>query len=87
LSAASATWFQPFYIKIVPKKDGWGVPFHYEFTAKTDTYSVWSSGRAGAAGDSVPTTPLLYMCTAIADFNQDICFSNGSFTVGPDVKR
>jgi type II secretion system protein G len=87
---SSTTWFQPFYIKIVPKQDGWGSAFHY--IAPTDdlgdAYSVWSGGRnsASQAGLIVPT-PALYMCTKIGDFDQDICFSNGYFTVGPNVKR
>jgi type II secretion system protein G len=90
LSASSATWFQPFYIKIVPKRDGWGVPFHYvpPADATSDLYSAYSSGRNGKAADTlVAPGTLLYMCTSIADFNQDICYSNGYFTIGPDVKR
>jgi len=87
---ASTTWFQPFYIKIVPKKDGWGHAFGYAFTAATDTYSAFSCGRGtddGATTALTVPTPMLYMCTKISDFNQDICFSNGYFTVGPNVKR
>jgi type IV pilus assembly protein PilA len=90
LEADSATWFQPFYIKIVPKADGWGIPFHYvaPTTATSDVYSVFSSGRLGTATATlVQPTLALYMCTKIDDFNQDICFSNGYFTYGPDVKR
>ena len=92
LDADSETWFQPFYIKIVPKADGWGNPFHYvaPTSGTSDIYSVFSSGRLGPATTTAtldPPTLLLYMCTKIDDFNNDICFSNGYFTIGPDVKR
>jgi type II secretion system protein G len=87
---ASLSWFQPFYIKIVPKRDGWGHHFGYDVTADTDTYSAYSCGRGNDSGNvtalTVPST-MLYMCTRISDFNQDVCFSNGYFTVGPNVKR
>lgn len=88
----STTWFQPFYIKIVPKRDGWGQPFGYVFDPTPgDLYSVWSDGRRGNldAGtlDLEPLETRLYMCTQIDDFNKDICYSNGVFSQGPDVKR
>ena len=88
LDTGSEPWFEPFYMKIVPKADGWGNPFHYDFTTDEDVYSLFSGGRGGPvilAADL--SEDGLYMCTAIADFNKDICFSNGFFTVGPDVKR
>jgi len=78
-------YFEPFYIKIVPPADGWGVVFHYVWSA-TDEYTAWSGGRAGAAGDSLAAAGL-YMCTNISDFNLDIAYSNGLFTSGPQVKR
>jgi type II secretory pathway pseudopilin PulG len=88
LGATSTAWFQPFYIKIVPKQDGWGNPFNYLFTANTDTYSAFSSGRGVPSTTLTPPTgDPLYMCTTIADFANDICFSNGYFTIGPNVKR
>ena len=91
LGATSATWFQPFYMKIVPKADGWGNPFHYIVGtgANVDVYSLFSEGRGGVntLDGTLDDSAGLYMCTEIADFNKDICFSNGFFTVGPDVKR
>ncbi|MCG2659185.1 MAG: type II secretion system protein GspG [Kiritimatiellae bacterium] len=86
--AAGAAWFEPFYIKIVPKKDGWGNTFMYVFQTGGDQYSVSSGGRGIQATElTVPTPDKLYDCTALSDFNLDICYSNGLFTCGPVVKR
>jgi len=87
LQAAGATWFEPFYIKIVPKRDGWGLVFEYLYSG--DLYTVWSNGRGGNgdAGTLDAPTPPLYMCTNITDFNNDVAYSNGFFTIGPQVKR
>ncbi len=88
------TWFEPFYIKIAPQADGWGHPWGYESRTGTalDEYSIFSAGRNGTQAEPTyeqPTGPLgtQYICTQVSDFNWDIVFSNGSFTVGPDVKR
>ena len=94
MSNQGETWFEPFYIKIAPQADGWGHPWGYE--ARTggvlDDYSIFSAGRNGTAAEPTfeePGGPLgrQYICTAVGDFNWDIVFSNGSYTVGPDVKR
>lgn len=90
------TWFEPFYIKIAPQADGWGHPWGYvaRTTSQLDDYSIFSAARngtlAGPGGTiETPTGPLgtQYICTAVSDFNWDIVFSNGSYTIGPDVKR
>lgn len=86
MTGLSAAWFQPFYIKILPTTDGWGTIFQYDvndIAAGGDLYSVISYGRDKA--DSGTTT--LYNVTSLADFNQDLIFSNGLYTVGPQVKR
>lgn len=86
LTETADNYFQPFYIKIVPKKDGWGHQFNYNHDSG-DTYSVYSSGRGAYLATLTVPTPALYMCTALADFDKDIAYSNGYFTVGPDVKK
>lgn len=88
-SGGGATWFEPFYIKVCPQADGWGNGWGYMFQAASDDYSIYSQGRGGTPTPAalVATNPLLYVCTALSDFENDICFSNGFFTVGPDTKR
>ena len=85
-------FFEPFYIKVAPKKDGWGCVWGYAPGAGfSDVYSLWSSGRDGskiATTALVPPTPnTLYVCTQLSDFGWDICFSNGQFVYGPDTKK
>ncbi len=95
-SAASGGWFEPFYIKISPRADGWGHPWGYVAPAAAggDLYSIFSACRNGTAAGpganiEVPTGPMgvNYICTTLGDFNWDIVFSNGQYTIGPDVKR
>jgi type IV pilus assembly protein PilA len=84
------TWFEPFYIKIAPQADGWGRAWGYDGqTTNADEYSVWSSGRGSGAAVAIeiPSGGQQYICTALADFSWDIVFSNGNYTIGPDVKR
>jgi general secretion pathway protein G len=85
------SWFEPFYIKVTPKADGWGHPFGYQFEDGSDMYSIFSAGRDGTDVEpvniNIPAVGPLYICTKLIDFSFDICFSNGYFTVGPDTKR
>ncbi len=88
-TTANLSWFTPFYIKVCPQADGWGNGWGYYFSPNLDIYSLYSQGRGGvpvALPLSVPAQNL-YVCTSVIDFNNDICFSNGYFTVGPDTKR
>jgi general secretion pathway protein G len=89
--SSGQVWFEPFYIKVCPKADGWGHPFGYLFTNDSDIYSVFSAGRDGTdvvpPAVTIPAVGALYICTQVIDFGFDICFSNGYFTVGPDTKR
>ena len=78
-----ATWFVPFYIKIMPDRDAWGTVFYYDHTG--DLYSIGSGGRDKSAVDFAFNT--LYDVTRLSDFNQDVIYSNGIFTAGPRVKR
>ncbi len=88
ISVLAQGYFQPFYIKILPQTDGWGSQFQYDHSviaAGGDLYTVHSWGRDKSA--TVPAAPFLYNVTSLADFNKDIYFSNGIYTVGPQVKR
>jgi general secretion pathway protein G len=78
----NASYFVPFYIKVLPPRDAWGTGF--EYLHEIDLYSVISYGRDKIAG--LPT-PLLYDVTKLVDFNNDIYYSNGVFSAGPRVKR
>lgn len=78
----------PFYIKVMPKTDGWGGNFYY--TAGTgvnaDIYSIISYGR-----DRVVTAPWdvqnsPYVVSSMSGFANDIVFSSGNFTWAPRVK-
>ena len=89
-SGGTPGFFEPFYIKVSPQRDGWGNIWGYLAGAGSDVYSIWSSGRDGSKTAEValvaPPTPQ-YICTQLADFGWDICFSNGQFIYGPDTKR
>lgn len=80
----TATFFIPFYIKVLPQRDGWGTAWIYEHGASpSDQYSVTSYGR-----DRNPfSVGELYLVTKLADFNNNITFSNGQFTLGPVIKK
>jgi general secretion pathway protein G len=90
-AGGGTSWFEPFYIKVSPKADGWGHPFGYLAETGSDIYSIFSAGRDGTSAEPVaveiPAQGALYICTQLIDFGFDICFSNGNFTVGPDTKR
>jgi len=80
----AADYFSPFYIKVLPMVDSWGTTFEY-IQAGGDVYSIRSWGRDKAA--TAPPAIPLYDVTTLADFNNDVYFSDGQFTVGPRVKR
>ena len=70
----------PFYTKKFADTDQWTNP--YDYVGVGDDYSVGSGGKDGGYAD--PSSGLLYdPPTSIADFNRDICYSNGSFTYAP----
>jgi hypothetical protein len=88
LPTSTTTWFCPFYIKVMPRSDGWGHAFLYAHgnlgAGSADIYSIGSSARDGTFASWNTTGD--YLCTQLADFNNDIVFSNGIFTYGPRVK-
>jgi type II secretion system protein G len=80
----TATYFIPFYIKVLPLTDAWGTPWEYASgTSPSDQYSVTSFGRDKAAA----SIDAMYQVTRLADFDNNITFSNGQFTLGPIVKK
>jgi len=81
----NASFFIPFYIKVLPQTDGWGSLWLYEHEpSPSDRYTITSYGRdkhiASAAAQ-------MYQVTRLIDFNNNIIFSNGQFTLGPIVKK
>jgi type II secretion system protein G len=80
----TATYFIPFYIKVLPQYDSWGSLWTYERgTSPSDQYSVTSYGRDKIA----MSVAAMYQVTKLTDFNNNITFSNGQFTLGPVVKK
>jgi len=80
----TATYFTPFYIKVIPQVDAWGTSWFYEMgDTPSDQYSVTSYGR----DTNIFSTDTMYQVTSINDFNNNITFSNGQFTLGPVVKK
>jgi general secretion pathway protein G len=77
---------QPFYIKVLPLKDGWGNDFLYTHGTgnKKDEYAVASPGRDGVFDGWQQTGS--YIVTQMGQFGYDIIISNGTFTYGPKVK-
>jgi type II secretion system protein G len=80
----AATYFVPFYIKVMPTTDAWGTVWFYERGASpSDQYSVTSWGRDKLAA----SLAVMYQVTSLGDFDNNITFSNGQFTLGPIVKK
>ncbi|UCH93055.1 MAG: prepilin-type N-terminal cleavage/methylation domain-containing protein [Candidatus Aminicenantes bacterium] len=78
----------PFYIKILPLRDGWGGEFRYQsgvLGPDQDLYSVISYGR-GNVSTGIDITNSPYIVTTMTGFENDIVYSNGNFTYAPKVK-
>jgi hypothetical protein len=80
-------WFVPFYLKKIPFIDYWGNLFAYAHGTggSATSYSIGSSGRNGSGTVDWNQTGE-YDIRALADFDNDIIFSNGIFTYCPKVK-
>ncbi len=76
----------PFYIKVLPLKDGWGNDFHYYHGTgdKQDEYAIGSGGKDGVFNGWDQTG--FYVVTTMNGFDNDIIFANGQFVYGPKVK-
>lgn len=88
LPSTATTWFCPFYIKVMPRADGWGNQWYYAhgtLGTNGDVYSIGSGTRDGTFSSWASTGD--YLCTSLEHFTYDIVFSNGVFTYGPKVKN
>jgi general secretion pathway protein G len=82
---STENYFIPFYIKVIPLSDAWGTPWDYTPDAfPTDQYAITSWGRDKTLGGFATE---MYQVTEMKDFDNDITFSNGQFTLGPIVKK
>jgi type II secretion system protein G len=81
-------YLTPFHTKVLPAKDGWGGDFQYASGAvgpTQDIYSIQSWGRGNQPG-AIDVANNNYIVNTMADFENDIVYSNGNFTYGPKVK-
>lgn len=82
-------FLEPFYIKMLPSKDGWGTDLVYSSgaggTPDQDLYSIFSYGRGGTF-NAIDTANSNYVVNTMVGFENDICFSNGQFTYVAKVK-
>jgi type II secretion system protein G len=78
----------PFYIKVLPTRDGWNSMLRYQSGSVGPNqliYSIISYGRDKMdSGMDIAFSP--YVITSMSGFNNDICFSNGYFTYAPRMK-
>lgn len=77
---------EPFYIKTLPLKDGWGNDFHYRHGTgdKQKEYAVAAGGKDGMFDGWEQSG--VYIITTMDGFGKDIIFADGKFTYGPKVK-
>lgn len=90
VAALNADFFVPFFIKKIPLTDGWSTPFQWEHgDPYMDEYSLVSFGRHGQPGGpaGLPVIGGSYVVVSLADFANDIVFSNGIFTFNPVLKN
>lgn len=73
-----ATILAPFYMKVYTSRDGWGHPWQYSSPTLSDIYSLGSSGRDTTFNGWIQSGT--YIVDRLVEFNNDIIFSNGSFT-------
>jgi len=81
-------YLEPFYIKILPTKDGWGSSLLYQSGAigpDQENYSVISLGRDQVVtGINVDNNG--FIISSLDHFNNDLCYSHGFFTYAPKIK-
>jgi type II secretory pathway pseudopilin PulG len=71
---------EPNYIRELPASDGWRNPFCYVTSNSQQDYSIGSGGRDGSsANGSFGLSP-----TTTRDFDSDIVFFDGQFTIYPE---
>ena len=80
---------KPFYIQVLPTKDGWGSSLNYNSgaaeTPQQLEYSLTSYGR-----DTIDSSPDItqseFVSRSLDGFDHDIVYSNGGFTYAPKQK-
>ncbi len=76
-----------FYMKKIPISDGWGNGWNYTRGGTAfDEYSIGSGGRDGSFGGFGQFQTVPYIVNTLSGFDNDIIFSNGTYTFGPRVK-
>jgi prepilin-type N-terminal cleavage/methylation domain-containing protein len=77
----------PFHAQILPTKDGWSFELHYQsgVGGTRDSYSVISYGRDGIL-TGLNVNDNNYEVSSMSGFDNDLCYSNGNFSYGPNVK-
>jgi len=82
-------YIAPFYIKSLPTKDGWGGFLRYRSNESSNPepteYSIISYGKDGTS-TPIDINNSGYPIHNMAAFNNDICFSNGTFTYASKIK-
>lgn len=76
LDDTSFALLAPTYLANPPRRDGWGGFYVYNVDNGFGQYNIRSLGRNGVA-DAIA-------CGTTTDFNDDILFSNGTFTQWPE---
>ena len=77
VGANLSKYISPTYIRVMPLTDGWNSYFFYNVNANDQDYGIVSAAKDGSLvspSASGPTT----------NFNIDIVFSDGQFTVFPE---
>jgi hypothetical protein len=77
VGANLVTYVSPTYIRVMPMQDGWNSYFRYGVNTNNQDYGLISAAKDGTLtnpGSAGPTT----------NFNTDIVFSDGQFTVYPE---
>ncbi len=74
------TYLEPIYVRNVPAEDGWRNAFQAETDANGGEYTLQSYGKDGTDGGCVSGN-------TTTSFDEDICFSNGSFTQWPEGRQ
>lgn len=77
--SALDVYLNPFYTKRLARNDAWGRP--YAYAAAADEYSISSGGKDGTVSTTNGT--IYDPPTQLGDFNRDLIYSSGAFTVAP----
>ena len=70
-------YVSPTYLKVIPLTDGWNSYFLYAVNANNQDYAIQSRAKNGVQDNKAQSGPT-------TNFNIDIVFSDGQFTVYPE---